>query len=66
MAKKKKVWKSNSGAAAFRGKEDRIREFLSTFDPRPVISIALDPQTKNSYVIQADCRKSFTQNAVGA
>ena len=29
MAKKKKVWKSNSGAAAFRGKEDRIRETLS-------------------------------------
>ena len=29
MAKKKKFWKSNSGAAAFRGKEDRIRETLS-------------------------------------
>ena len=29
MAKKKKVWKSHSGAAAFRGKEDRIRETLS-------------------------------------
>ena len=29
MAKKKKVWKSNSGTAAFRGKEDRIRESLS-------------------------------------
>lgn len=26
MAKKKKVWKSHSGAAAFRGKEDRIRD----------------------------------------
>ena len=29
MAKKKKVWKSNSGVAAFRGKEDRIRDTLS-------------------------------------
>lgn len=28
MAKKKKVWKSNNGSSAFRGKEDRIREFL--------------------------------------
>ncbi len=48
-----------SGPYASQMKEDHIREFLSSFDPRPVISIALDPQTKNSYVIQADCRKSI-------
>lgn len=29
MAKKKKIWKSNTGASAFRSKEDRLRETLT-------------------------------------
>ena len=48
-----------SGLYASQMEEDRLREILKGYEPRPVISIALDPQTKNSYVIQADCRKSI-------
>ena len=39
--------------------EDKLREILKTFEPRPVVSIALDPLLRNGYVIQADCRRSF-------
>ena len=48
-----------SGLYASQMKEDRLREMLKEFEPRPVISIALDPLVKNGYVIQADCRKSI-------
>lgn len=48
-----------SGLYASQMKEDRLREMLKEFEPKPIISIALDPLTKNSYVIQADCRKSI-------
>ncbi len=50
-----------SGVYASQMQEDKLREILKTFEPRPVISIALDPKTRNSYVISADCRKSFKQ-----
>ena len=48
-----------SGVYASQMREERIRDLLREFEPRPVISIALDPQTRNGYVIQADCRKCF-------
>ena len=48
-----------SGIYASQMREERIRDLLREFEPRPVISIALDPQTRNGYVIQADCRKCF-------
>ena len=48
-----------SGIYASQMDEERLREMLRVFEPRPVISISLDPKTKNGYVIQADCRKCF-------
>ena len=48
-----------SGIYASQMEEEKIRERLREFEPRPIISIALDPQTRNGYVIQADCRKCF-------
>lgn len=48
-----------SGLYASQMNEDKLREMLKAFEPKPVISFALDPHTKNSYVIQADCRRSI-------
>ncbi|SFI76718.1 diguanylate cyclase (GGDEF) domain-containing protein [Treponema bryantii] len=48
-----------SGIYASQMSEDKLREMLKLYEPRPIVSIALDPQTKNGYAIQADCRKSF-------
>ena len=50
-----------SGVYASQMSESRLREILKGFEPRPVISIALDPQTKYSHVINADCRKSYKE-----
>lgn len=50
-----------SGVYASQMSETRLREMLQAFEPRPVISIALDPQTKHSHVISADCRKSYKE-----
>lgn len=50
-----------SGVYASQMQEEKLREILRTFDPRPVISIALDPQTRNGYVIQTDCRRCFKE-----
>ncbi len=50
-----------SGIYASQMEEESLRAILREFEPRPVISIALDPQTKDGYVIQADCRKSFKE-----
>ena len=52
---------SVSGIYASQMPEEKLREMLREFEPRPIVSIALDPQTRNSYVIQADCRKSFKE-----
>lgn len=52
---------SVSGIYASQMEEEKVREILRSFDPRPVISIALDPQTRNGYSIQADCRKCFKE-----
>ena len=41
--------------------DEKLREILKEFEPRPIVSIAIDPQTRNSYVIQADCRKTFKE-----
>ena len=48
-----------SGIYASQMEEESIRELLRGYEPRPIVSIALDPQTRNGYTIQADCRKSF-------
>ena len=48
-----------SGVYASEMPEEKLRDILKEFEPRPIVSIAIDPQTRNSYVIQADCRKSF-------
>lgn len=48
-----------SGIYASQMEEDTLREILKNYEPRPVISIAMEPRVKNGYVIQADCRKSF-------
>ena len=50
-----------SGLYASQMPEDRLRDILQSFEPRPVVSIALDPQTKHGYTIKADCRKVFKQ-----
>ena len=50
-----------SGLYASQMSEARLREILQSFEPRPVVSIALDPQTKHGHVIKADCRKTFKQ-----
>ncbi len=50
-----------SGVYASQMSEEKIREKLKEFEPRPVVSIALDPKQKNGYSIQADCRKCFKQ-----
>ena len=34
---------------------------MNAYEPRPVVSIALDPLLKNGYTIEADCRKCFKQ-----
>ena len=48
-----------SGIYASQMEEDTLREILKNYEPRPVISVAMEPRVKNGYVIQADCRKSF-------
>lgn len=50
-----------SGVYASQMSEKRLREMLQVFEPRPVVSIAIDPQSKNGYVIKADCRKSYKE-----
>lgn len=50
-----------SGIYASQMKEEKLREMLKCYEPRPVVSIALDPKTPHGYSIQADCRKSFLQ-----
>ncbi|MBP5520449.1 MAG: GGDEF domain-containing protein [Treponema sp.] len=50
-----------SGLYATQMSEESIRSFIKTFEPRPVVSISLDPKTENSYVINSDCRKAFKQ-----
>ena len=50
-----------SGLYASQMSESRLRDILQTFEPRPVISIALDPKTKHGHVINADCRKSYKE-----
>ena len=50
---------SVSGLYASQMQEERLREILREYDPRPIISIALDPQTRHGYTILADCRKSI-------
>ncbi len=50
-----------SGVYASQMSEDRIRELMKAYEPRPVVSIALDPQMENGYVIKADCHKCFRQ-----
>ena len=50
-----------SGIYASQMQEEKLREILREFEPKPIVSIAMDPQTKNGYVIQADCRKCFKQ-----
>ena len=52
---------SVSGVYASQMEEEKVREILRSFEPRPVISIALDPQVRNGYTIQADCRKCFKE-----
>ncbi len=48
-----------SGLYASQMNEDKLRELLQAFEPRPVVSIALELNSRNSYVIKADCRRSF-------
>ena len=48
-----------SGVYASQMQEDKLREILHSYEPRPVVSIALDPKMQNGYVISADCRRSF-------
>ena len=50
-----------SGIYASQMEEEALRELLRGYEPRPIVSIAMDPQTRNGYTIQADCRKSFKQ-----
>ena len=50
-----------SGIYASQMQEEAIRELLRSYEPRPIVSIALDPQTRNGYTIQADCRKTIKQ-----
>ena len=50
-----------SGVYASQMHEDKVREIMRAFEPRPVISIALDPRSPNSYVITADCRTCYKQ-----
>ena len=52
---------SVSGLYASQMEEEKFRELLRSFEPRPIISIALEPQTRHGYVIQADCRKCFKE-----
>ena len=50
-----------SGIYASQMPEEKLREILRGFEPRPIVSIAMEPLQKNGYVIQADCRKCFKQ-----
>ena len=50
-----------SGVYASQMQEEKIRELMKAYEPRPVVSIALDPMMNNGYVINADCRKCFKQ-----
>ena len=50
-----------SGVYASQMHEEKIREIMRSFSPRPVISIALDPQMDNGYYITADCHTCFRQ-----
>ena len=50
---------SVSGVYASQMDEERLRDILRQYEPKPIVSIALDPQTRNGYVIQADCRRCF-------
>lgn len=50
-----------SGIYASQMPEEKLREILRGFEPRAIVSIAMEPLQKNGYVIQADCRKCFKQ-----
>ena len=50
-----------SGLYASQMPEKKLREILQYFESKPLVSIAFDPQTKNSHVIKADCRKSYKE-----
>ena len=50
-----------SGVYASQMSEERIRNLMKLYEPRPVVSIALDPLTQNGYVINADCHRCFKQ-----
>ena len=41
--------------------EEKLCEILKDFEPRPIISISVDPHAKNSYVIQADCSRCYKE-----
>ena len=48
-----------SGIYASQMPEEKLREMLREFEHRPIVSIALDPQSRHGYTILADCRKSI-------
>ncbi len=50
-----------SGVYASQMAEEKVREILRSFEPRPIVSISLEPQTRNGYTIQTDCRKCFKE-----
>ena len=50
-----------SGVYASQMHEEKVRDMIRRYEPRPVISIALDPKTTNGYVITADCRTCYKQ-----
>ena len=50
-----------SGVYASQMQEDKIRDLMHSYEPRPIVSIALDPLMKNGYTIEADCRKCYKQ-----
>lgn len=50
-----------SGVYSSQMSEEKFCEILKSFEPRPIVSISLDPHIKNSYVINSDCRKCFKQ-----
>ena len=52
---------SISGLYSSQMNEEKLREILNSFEPRPVVSISIDPKSRNGYVIQTDCRKCFKE-----
>ena len=52
---------SVSGVYASQMEEEKLRDILRSYEPRPIVSIALDPQTRHGYVIQVDCRRCFKE-----